>query len=1558
MTGTSRRRVLGPWGSQLIRGALVCATTALLLTSSALAKGPEKHLDDPLQGGRPAPASDLSTFTGTGDRSLTQTTIKLALAGNLETGRHMTSRSLAYLPASQDSGEPDTGGNAETVRRLVAIPHDATPVIAGASLHIPGGRVELDDGRLPSVIAIEDVVQVRRQRLAVVSINLGELDLIGGEHGWSDLEVRVSTDSTSPVVSNAGPFTRPLASSVLNYEPLGEATPLWRPQAASRTIGAVSHCASVADCEELGADILYVVASEFDTSPTPYALGLYHAAYLGLNVAIVSTTDTGIQTSADLHDFIENVYATRSAEHFGDGHLGFVLLIGDAYADDNTTVLIPTYDGYGGQEVASDHYYACVSGDDDFEDVMLGRLSVGNDQELINVVAKIANHTPMPAGEDWWKRTMLVAGLFYTTKDEYVQLFDEYDEIIPDDHTVDRIYRHDFEQDHLCAEAVADAFDDGYLFVNFAGDGWISEWYRTFQTTNIAGLSNGNRLPVVLSMACVTGWFDNTTEVDLTGSYDCLAEQLVNAKKKGAIACLAAPRNSDGGMFRTLTKRIYDAAFHEGCSFLGETFATAKLLHLQDGGNVDYARHFNLFGDPALIYRSENAPAGLPDLTIRPHQVIWDPETVTGGEDLHITVPVFNQSSEPSPGVTVTITGQTEARSYEQTTEITSIPGWGWGEAEFTIPNMTVGEHTITIEADPGGLVAELDESNNVFVRTVYAYPHPQGFPVDLATDLHGPSVARGDDESRIILFDEEARLWAVSASGVVEWQSVVSLDPLDFNLELAATCGDLDSDGDDEIVATRRMGLMAFDHDGGELWNLNTDDVVGCPVLADADADADLDVIVAMKAFWGSGAGIRAYDEHGGAIWTYDMSGRSPAASQLAAGDMNSDGHPDVACIDQNGTLFAISTATVPPVQLWTPVATDGGPGSPLVLGDTDGDGALEIVFGGDTITCVNAEDGSEEWTLPLDSGVVSLALADIDGDARPDVLAGTEAGMFYLVQSGTVQWGVPLSGTPGNSAVVADLHGASGLEVAVSTDAEYLHLLGTDGVEIITPIPIPGGCGTPVLVDLAEDGLSEFVVNSSDGVVHAFEFGALRGSGSLAGRSSAREWDGLGHGPAHSGLYAQPLTGTISSDLLISGRTIVTGDVTVGSDADVLLAPGTTLTFAEDDSSFDVFGTLTAAGTQAEPIAIGIDGDRNDATSWQGLTLKAGSEADLIHCFLTNADVGIRGNDAVIALTDCTLDENALGARFNGGQLVATRTSFSHCDSLGLYLRGGSGTVRDCVFDGNGGGMEIREYASHHVTLSSFTNSAVLSGVIVGKFATATFDSCDISDNAEHGLRISNAVPLVSDCTITGNGQDGVHCRKTSFPHFTRCTISGNRVGVHADTGSSPNLGNDMYPLTGYNSIIDNQMAAVANYNGPENPVFARRNWWGAAPPSGRVFLGYVLWRPFLSSPNGGAPTSVEIDDIPRTFELGQNSPNPFNPVTSLSFAVPAPGGDVEVAVYDLAGRRLTVLAEGHHSAGRYTVTWEGRDDLGHRVASGIYFARMVAPDYISTRKMILLK
>ncbi|MFH1070664.1 MAG: FlgD immunoglobulin-like domain containing protein [Candidatus Glassbacteria bacterium] len=96
-----------------------------------------------------------------------------------------------------------------------------------------------------------------------------------------------------------------------------------------------------------------------------------------------------------------------------------------------------------------------------------------------------------------------------------------------------------------------------------------------------------------------------------------------------------------------------------------------------------------------------------------------------------------------------------------------------------------------------------------------------------------------------------------------------------------------------------------------------------------------------------------------------------------------------------------------------------------------------------------------------------------------------------------------------------------------------------------------------------------------------------------------------------------------------------------------------------------------------------------------------------------------------------------------------------------------------------------------------------------------------------------------------------------------------------------------------------------------------------------------------------------------LPRAFALNQNAPNPFNPATTISYSVPE-GRTVEVSlkVYDLRGRLVATLVNEVKDAGTYTIFWEGTNDAGQKVASGVYFYRMQAGDFQQTRKMVVLK
>ncbi len=103
----------------------------------------------------------------------------------------------------------------------------------------------------------------------------------------------------------------------------------------------------------------------------------------------------------------------------------------------------------------------------------------------------------------------------------------------------------------------------------------------------------------------------------------------------------------------------------------------------------------------------------------------------------------------------------------------------------------------------------------------------------------------------------------------------------------------------------------------------------------------------------------------------------------------------------------------------------------------------------------------------------------------------------------------------------------------------------------------------------------------------------------------------------------------------------------------------------------------------------------------------------------------------------------------------------------------------------------------------------------------------------------------------------------------------------------------------------------------------------------------------------------TGVEEPETDFTkLALRQNTPNPFNPVTNIHFSVPANAGSVELTVYNVNGQVVRTLVNGDIEAGPHSVVWNGRDEAGRSVATGIYFARLVTAQETDIIKMALLK
>ncbi len=99
------------------------------------------------------------------------------------------------------------------------------------------------------------------------------------------------------------------------------------------------------------------------------------------------------------------------------------------------------------------------------------------------------------------------------------------------------------------------------------------------------------------------------------------------------------------------------------------------------------------------------------------------------------------------------------------------------------------------------------------------------------------------------------------------------------------------------------------------------------------------------------------------------------------------------------------------------------------------------------------------------------------------------------------------------------------------------------------------------------------------------------------------------------------------------------------------------------------------------------------------------------------------------------------------------------------------------------------------------------------------------------------------------------------------------------------------------------------------------------------------------------------VQIQTRPEAFALANNYPNPFNPETTIKYALPDPV-DVRLEIYNMLGQQVRTLVAEPQNAGRYTVKWDATNESGHSLSTGIYFYRLVAGEFHKVEKMLLLK
>ena len=359
-----------------------------------------------------------------------------------------------------------------------------------------------------------------------------------------------------------------------------------------------------------GADYIVITHTNFIHDVQPLA---DFRSQQGLRTKVVDVQDIydefnyGILNSNAIREFLKYAYY-----NWQPPAPTYVLLVGDTHIDmkkgrnfvPTVRVQIP---GYGSS--ASDHQFVTFRGEDNFPDMLIGRMPANNRVDArIFVERTIEHETSSPVGP-WHKRLLMLAGsdsLFHSQIDGLIsqnRLRNKYE--------TERIYASakaelDLSIDENIttpiARQVIDGFNNGASLINYIGHGgggiWSDSRMLDFEDPE-QNLTNISQLPLVISMTCYTGAFD--------GTRNSLAEELLRSENGGAIAVIGA--TSIGLLIGDyiLNREIFDVIFKGHTQNIGAIFAQAKIQFLiNTPGYLDLAEVFTLFGDPATQLKIPN----------------------------------------------------------------------------------------------------------------------------------------------------------------------------------------------------------------------------------------------------------------------------------------------------------------------------------------------------------------------------------------------------------------------------------------------------------------------------------------------------------------------------------------------------------------------------------------------------------------------------------------------------------------------------------------------------------------------------------------------------------------------------------------------------------------------------------------------------------------------------------------------------------------------------------------------------------------------------------------
>jgi len=370
----------------------------------------------------------------------------------------------------------------------------------------------------------------------------------------------------------------------------------------------------------------------------------------GLSTKVVSTREISINnvTAADIKDYIQDAYDNWARPPT------YVLLVGDSEFIPANYVTPHPYSAHGGNLTPTDLYYGTVDGttsagaDDIFADIFVGRLSVDTPAQTTTIVNKILDYERNPSTNANYYANISLCAYFQDndandTEDihAYVSTSTDIYNYVNNLYNVERIYstnaanpdefynKTKLPNDLLIANGflwngntadIRDAINNGLFLINHNDhgasrnlgggiDGWDQPRYTT---VDVPFLKNIDKLPVVFSINCMTGWFDGETDEHPTRNFESFCEEILRHPDGGAVAAIGSTRVSYTLLEFDIDKGLFDAIWPDfdpsmttGAIYeLGPAMTYSKVYMAKNWGiagiALTQAEQYNLFGDPEM----------------------------------------------------------------------------------------------------------------------------------------------------------------------------------------------------------------------------------------------------------------------------------------------------------------------------------------------------------------------------------------------------------------------------------------------------------------------------------------------------------------------------------------------------------------------------------------------------------------------------------------------------------------------------------------------------------------------------------------------------------------------------------------------------------------------------------------------------------------------------------------------------------------------------------------------------------------------------------------------